>query len=121
MARKQRNIQQWATIIEQWKQSGLGIREFCLREGCSEGRFHEVRKQLETGISRHTKKTKKKSASMPAPIFLPVQVQGQRPDTGKDKLDSIWLELTLNNGHRLRFPSSINSTLLTSIINAVIA
>ena len=88
MARKQRNIQQWAVIVERWKQSGLGIREFCLQEGCSEGRFHEARRQLETGISRQAK-TKKKSAAVPTPIFLPVQVQEQQPDAGKSKQTTI--------------------------------
>jgi hypothetical protein len=50
MARKQRNIKQWAGIVERWKLSGMSSKEFCMHEGFSEGRFYEVRKQLETGI-----------------------------------------------------------------------
>jgi hypothetical protein len=119
MARQQRNIKKWAGIVERWKLSGMSSKEFCMQEGFSEGRFYEVRKQLETGIDRHANKTKKKKISIsPQPLFLPVRVQPQQ-NISPSKQDSFWMEITLSSGHCLRFPSTVNTQTLNKVVNAL--
>ena len=119
MAAKQRRIKEWAGIVERWKLSGMSSKDFCQQEGFSEGRFYEVRKQLETGIDRHANKTKKKKISIsPQPLFLPVKVQPQQ-NISPVKQDHSWMEVTLNSGHCLRFPSTVNSQTLNKVVNAL--
>src|ERR1700678_3951241 len=118
MARKQRNIKERAGIVEKWKLSSMSSKEFCMQHGFSEGRFHEVRKQLETGIDRHANKSKKKIT--PQSLFLPVKIQPQQntsPTMNGIRQSSAWMEATLSSGHCLRFPSSIDTQNLTRIVN----
>jgi hypothetical protein len=120
MATTQRNIKQWAGIVEKWKLSGLSSKEFCLQQGFSEGRFYEVRKQLKTGIDRHANKSKKKIT--PQPLFLPVKIQPQQntsPTMIGIRPSCVWMEATLSSGHCLRFPSSVDTQNLTRIVNAL--
>ena len=119
MARKQRNIKEWAAIVERWRLSGMSSKEFCMQQGFSEGRFSEVRKQLETGIDRHAKKSKKKKiTALPQRLFLPIKVQPQQ-NIPTAKQESFWMEITLSSGHCLRFPSTVSTHALSKVVSVL--
>lgn len=113
MVKRFRNSKEWSSVVEKWKLSGLSVKDFCQIENISEGRFYEMRKQLQTGINKRSKFSK--------PLFLPVQVKPEEKISLNinDKPASVLIEVTLNNGCYLRFPSTINMQELTKITTAL--
>src|SRR5271170_4632807 len=97
MARRLRNFSEWTGIFEQWKISGLGIRKFCEAEGLSESRFYDIRKKIETGIDRHSKK--KKDATRQAQ-FVPVEIKPAADIATQKALG--YLEIVTPSGHLVR-------------------
>src|ERR1700722_1440841 len=100
MAKRFRTLKEWSCIVEKWGLSGLSVKDFCRQEGISEGRFYEVRKQVQTGINRRKKFSK--------PLFLPVQINQEQKISLElpDKPTPVLMEVTLSNGCYLRFPST---------------
>jgi hypothetical protein len=97
MARKLRSFSEWTGLFEKWKASGLSVREFCKTEGVSEGRFYDIRKKIETGIDRHSKKKKevtKQAQFIPVEI-KPVADMAVQKGTG-------YLEIVTPSGHLVR-------------------
>jgi hypothetical protein len=124
MARKLRSSREWAGIVEKWRLSGLGVKEFCSREGVGESRFYDARKETETGISRYNKrKIEQRDVEVSKPLFLPVKVQASHSApsdaAGNNHPASHLMELTLSNGYSLRFPSTLNTQTLIKIANAL--
>lgn len=120
MAKRSKSRREWARVVEKWKLSGLGVKEFCSREGVGESRFYEARKEVETGISRY-EKSKEKDTVLSRPLFLPVKVQPSKISSVGDNNQhaSHLMELTLNNGCSLRFPSTISPQALIKIANVL--
>src|SRR5476651_2364224 len=111
MAKRFRKPKEWSSVVERWKLSGLSVKNFCQMENVGEGRFYEMRKQLQTGINKRSNISK--------PLFLPVQIKKEQeillPVTDK----SVLMEVTLSNGFYLRFPSSIGTHELTRITKSL--
>ena len=115
MGKRIRRYKEWSGVVEQWKLSGLSIKEFCKQENIGESRFYEVRKQIETGINKRRKLSK--------PLFLPVQIKPEEKTSLPTATEStsVLMEVTLNNGCYLRFPSIIDRQELTKITMALTA
>ncbi len=97
MARRLRSFSEWTGIFEKWKASGLGIGEFCKAEELCESRFYDIRKKIETGVDRHSKK--KKEAIKKAQ-FVPVEIK-PAAGTATQKVSS-YLEIVTPSGHLVR-------------------
>jgi hypothetical protein len=108
-----RRYKEWSRVVEQWRLSGLSIKEFCKQESIGESRFYEVRKQIETGINKRSKFSK--------PLFLPVQIKPEEKISLPiaTKSTPVLMEVTLSNGCYLRFPSIIDTQELTKITMAL--
>jgi hypothetical protein len=107
-----RRLSEWSRAVEKWKLSGLSVKDFCQQESLGESRFYEIRKQIQTGINKR---------SISKPLFLPVKIKPEQaislPVAGKSA--SVLMEITLNNGCYLRFPSTIDTQELTKITMAL--
>jgi transposase-like protein len=44
--RDPRKERYWRQLLQRWQRSGLSIRAFCNRQGCSEASFHAWRRTL---------------------------------------------------------------------------
>jgi hypothetical protein len=97
MARRLRNFNEWTGIFEKWKASGLGIGEFCKGEGLCESRFYDIRKKIETGVDRHSKKKKEAAKQVQ---FVPVEIKAAADSAPKKA--SGYLEIVTPSGHLVR-------------------
>ncbi len=113
MPKRFKNFKEWSRVVEKWQLSGLSVRDFCQMENVCESRFYEMRKQIQTGINKRSKFSK--------PLFLPIQIKPEEKISLdiNDKSASVLMEVTLNNGCYLRFPSTINTQELTKIATAL--
>ena len=106
MAKRFRSLKEWLGVTEKWKLSGLSVKEFCREEGISEGRFYEVRKQIETGIDRRSKKNGKKepvrnSRQDGKQQFVPVEIKPV-PDAVATQRVFNFLEIVTPSGYVIR-------------------
>jgi hypothetical protein len=102
MPKRLRKTAEWSSLVAQWKQSGLSVKHFCEGEGLCESRFYEMRKQLETGINRRSKKDnpgEKKQAAQKQ--FVPVQIRSV-PEVGQQQNELGFLEIVTPTGHLIR-------------------
>ena len=123
MAKGFRKIEDWAILVESWKQSGLSVKNFCENEGIGEGRFYEARKEIETGISRYAlNKKKRNKAISKKPIFLPITLKQEQAINTivRSSSSSVPIEVTLGSGHCVRFPSNINKEALSLILMTLV-
>ena len=96
MARRFRTKQEWLDLIQKWKQSGLGVGTFCKQESISEGRFYEVRKRIDAGVARQSKK---KSDNKPK--FVPVEIKAAVNNLSEQKASG-YLEIVTPTGYMIR-------------------
>ena len=80
----------WQMVIETWRSSGLGVRQFCRQEGLSEPAFYSWRRRLSGDDSQRSRQ----EGSSPSPF-----VQVSIPQ------NSFVLELVLSSGNTLRINS----------------
>src|SRR5260370_26718894 len=86
MRRRRRGAAEWAAVIDQWKQSGLDLPEFCQRQGLNRGTMQgwvsksALKRAIEAarregrypGAKASPESTPAEPA--PSPAFLPVRV-----------------------------------------------
>jgi len=96
--RDERKEQQWRRSMEEWRTSGLSVRDFCDRRGLSEARFYRWRRILE-------ERAVEKAA------FLPVHIM---PADGPAQLGA--LELVLSGGRSVRIAPGFDATTLRQLL-----
>jgi hypothetical protein len=102
MPKRLRKTTEWSSLVAQWKQTGLSVKQFCEGEGLCESRFYEMRKQLETGINKRSKKNnprEKKQAAQKQ--FIPVEIKPV-PNTVQQQKELGFLEIVTPTGHLIR-------------------
>jgi transposase len=95
-SRDPRKEQQWRRWIQQWQQSRLSVRDFCVRYDLAEATFYAWRRQLQQQES--------------AAAFVPVRVV---PDEAP-AADS--LEVVLDGGRRVRVAPGFDPATLRQLL-----
>lgn len=97
MVRRFRNSQEWAKLVENWRLTGVSVKEFCHQEGISESRFYEVRKQVAAGIGEGSKENKAEKPQQ----FVPVHIK-PTPELATQARVASYLEIVTPSGHMIR-------------------
>lgn len=112
----QNKYDRWRDILQQWRSSGLTVRQFCLRNHVNEGQFWWWRRRLD-GTSRTSRSRSAVPASKtiepPSPkntTFLPVTIVEPPASTGTA------IDIHLRGGHRLRVRSGCDRGLLAEVV-----
>jgi hypothetical protein len=97
-ARDEEKERQWRRRIDQWRSSGLSVRDFCARHGLSTAGFYNWRRVLERRVAEQ-------------PAFIPVQVVA---DATSDKAGA--LEVLLLNGRTVRVAPGFDAATLRRLL-----
>ena len=108
----------WRRRVEDWKESGLTVREFCVQQGIAEGRFYDWRKRFGSGTKvENTKAAVKDEPAKPAINFLPVQIKElSANETPIQVLTSQRVEIFLDNGSVVRINCELSEDNLSKIM-----
>ena len=96
--RDQHKERQWQLWIDQWRASGLSVRDFCARHRLPTPTFYAWRRRL------------RRRAAEPAP-FLPVQVVADPPPP-----QASTLEVVLAHGPVVRVPPGFDPATLRQLL-----
>ena len=109
--RDPRKEQFWRRTVEQWRRSGLSIRDFCRRHELSEPNFYAWRRTLD--------ERDRQQPADEAPRFVPLQVLPEdEPETSTSTTDPAvsGLELLLDNGRVLRIGNAFDADTLRRLL-----
>ena len=109
--RDPRKEQFWRRTVEQWRRSGLSIRDFCRRHQLSEPNFYAWRRTLD--------ERDRQQPADEAPRFVPLQVLPEdEPETSTSTTDPAvsGLELLLDNGRVLRIGNAFDADTLRRLL-----
>jgi hypothetical protein len=129
MARHRRGAAEWAALIDEWKQGGLDLPEFCRRRGLSRGtmqgwiyktplkRAIEATRRQESGKIARPAPEATPAESPPSVAFLPVRfaeaVVPQRP------ADHAAIEVILGGGRRVAVGPGFDEETLRRVVIAL--
>jgi hypothetical protein len=100
----------WLQIVQRWRKSRLGVREFCQWRGVSEPRFYVWRRTLrERGLINEDASTAVAAAA--APAFVQVAEAGSFVPSG--------IELVLGAGRLLRIRPGFDTDLLRQLLRVL--
>lgn len=102
----------WRTTLQEQRDSGLTVRQFCLQQDLTEANFYAWRRE----IHKRDQQTAIPSTSSDAkpndqPTFLPIQVSPSNPDSH--------LELLLPDQTRIRVRGPIDEQALVAILSVL--
>ncbi len=101
---------EWQQRLESYKESGLSIEIFCLREGVSKSTFHRWVRQLRDGIPEPMvaeKAARERAESDEGAVFVPISLKASP------------VEIELPNGGMVRLPLGVGQAVLVEVIRAV--
>ncbi len=101
---------EWQQRLESYKESGLSIEIFCLREGVSKSTFHRWVRQLRDGIPEPMvaeKAARERAESGEGAVFVPISLKASP------------VEIELPNGGIVRLPLGVGQAVLVEVIRAV--
>ncbi len=106
--RDPRKEQFWRRVVQQWRQSGLPIRQFCRLHHVSEPSFHAWRRTL-----------KERDAEPSATPFVPVRVVPEPSTVAAAQTHSHdpGIELILTNGRRLHIGPAFDASTLRRLLS----
>ncbi|HEY4340274.1 MAG TPA: hypothetical protein VGM97_10050 [Steroidobacteraceae bacterium] len=108
----------WRRTLQEWRRSGLSVREFCDWQSLSEASLYAWRRELAKrdgeAVPRGAPPARNRSTARSP--FVPVHVVA---DAASDSRASDLLELHLPTGVRLRVPSGFDRQTLTDVLNAL--
>ena len=96
----------WLDAIDQWRNGGLSVRQFCKDQGLSEPSFYFWRKKLSKAEPSEADRQKDKKTS----AFIEVSI----PDG-----NSSILELVLISGNVLRIGASVDNRALSNVLSVL--
>ena len=124
MAKVRRQAAEWATLIEQWRQSGLSLPAFCQRHGLSRGTMQnwvykpalgqaaeEARGQGRPAV---TPRPESHPLPEPSPSFLPIRIAGAPPAPPVPERTGI--EVVLGAGRRIRIGAGFDAETLRRVV-----
>jgi transposase len=97
MVRKQRETREmvWRERLARFERSGLSVREFCRKEGCSDPAFYQWRKRLRKRRPRQASGSQADKTVVDSEAFVPVTIS-----------PSSFAEVEFPNGVRIRVPAT---------------
>ena len=98
-ARDERKERQWQRRIEQWRASGLSVRDFCARHGLATASFYNWRRVLQ------------RRAAAEQPAFVPVQVVANAMPAQTSAL-----EVVLADGRTVRVAPGFDAATLRRLL-----
>src|SRR5262245_40499907 len=101
-ARDERKEQQWRRWINQWRASGLSVRDFCARHDLAAARFYHWRRVLE-----------RRAGEEPA-LVRPVQVVADAVPTQTGAL-----EVVLTDGRAVRVAPGFDAATLRQLLDVL--
>ncbi len=103
----------WKLVVVEWRESGLGVREFCKKNGLGEPSFYSWRRELK---KREIEAGKKPSKDIKqTPVFIPLSLKpeiGQQPEA---KLD---IEVIIGQ-HSIRIQPGFDSETLGRVLAVI--
>jgi hypothetical protein len=99
----------WQERLDGYKESGLGVDVFCLREGVSRSTFYRWVDRLKDGIpeSIAAEKADRRRTESGEVAFVPITLKASP------------VEIELPNGGVVRLPLGVGQAVLVSVIRAV--
>jgi transposase-like protein len=99
--------QRWRKRLDQWRRSGLTVREFCLDHGLRQHAFYWWRRQ----IARRDRE-RSPSATAAAPLFVPLRVANDpSPPTA-----AAAPEVVMSRGRVVRVPPGFDAACLRQVL-----
>jgi len=95
----------WRRVVQQWRDSGLSVRQFCQLRELSEASFYAWRRTLQ----------QRGAQAAPVP-FLPVRIVPEPTSAAATDGLSSDLELLLGNGRRLRVGPAFDASTLRRLL-----
>jgi hypothetical protein len=120
MPRVRRQAAEWATLIDQWRQSGLSLPAFCQRHGLSRGSMQnwvykpELKRAVEAVRRESQSPVDERIASAAVPAFLPVRVV--QADAGSKPLDCSGVEIVIGVGRRVVIGAGFDAETLRRVV-----
>lgn len=105
-----RSAEQWASLVERWKESGLGASAFARREGVDAGQLSWWKWRL---------KSRPASASSAPAALLPVRVVAPGSVVRMAMAIAPPVEIALPSGAVVRIASDVDDETLTRVLRAV--
>jgi hypothetical protein len=84
-------------LIEQWKESGLPKKEFCVKQQVANATFHYWFKKY------------KNQDAVKFPAFIPIRVRASNPT-------QVFAELVLVDGKKITFYNSVDASFLKTLL-----
>jgi hypothetical protein len=108
---------QWRRRVEEWKESGLRVRDFCRLHGIAEGRFYDWRKRFDGAVKAENRSASHSEAQKTSINFLPVRIKEEVVlDEPSDSGSWNRVEIFLGNGVIVRFSNELSDAAMSRII-----
>lgn len=104
---------QWQQVINVWRASGLGVRDFCKQQGMEEKRLYYWRRRLATRPDGAEVKLK---SSQPALKFLPVQIKDVPSTHCNNTQAPPKIEVFFGNGALVRVSGQLSDDKVAGIL-----
>ncbi len=120
MARVQRQAAEWAGLIDQWRQSGLSLPEFCRQHGLSRGSMQnwvykpELKRAVEEARREARGHGDKPPVSEPVSAFLPVRVAAAA--ALREASDGSGVEVVIGVGRRVVVEAGFDAETLRRVV-----
>jgi hypothetical protein len=123
MAKVRRQAAEWATLIDEWRRSGLRLPEFCRQHGLSRGTMQNwvYKPELKRAVEEARREARGQATdpghvdeppgSAPAPAFLPVRVTG-----GREASDGSGVEVVIGAGRRVVIGAGFDAETLRRVV-----
>ena len=117
MARVQRQPAEWAGLIDQWRQSGLSLPEFCRQHGLSRGSMQnwvykpELKRAVEEARRDARGHGDEPPVSEPVSAFLPVRIIA-----GREASDGSGVEVVIGAGRRVVIQAGVDAETLRRVV-----
>jgi hypothetical protein len=126
MANGRRQAADWASLIDQWRQSGLSLPAFRRRHGLSRGTMQNwvYKPALKRAVEEARREAQAPAAdpghadgplpSDPSPAFLPIRVAEAIP--GREESNRTGVEIVLGAGRRVVVRAGFDSETLRRVV-----
>jgi len=130
MRRRRRGAAEWAAVIDQWKQSGLDLPEFCQRQGLNRGTMQGwvYKSALKRAIESARRDGRDPGATAspestpagpaPSPAFVPVRF-AEAAATSQRSVDYAAIEVVLGGGRRVAVGPGFDEPTLRRVVAAL--
>jgi hypothetical protein len=131
MSRRRLGALKWAALVDEWRQSGLKLPEFCRRQGLVLGtmqgwvykpplkRAIENARRAERGKAGTSSVKSKPSAPVPAPAFLPVRLAEVATTVSPELRNRDAIEVVLRTGQRVVVGPGFDQETLRRVVAAL--